>query len=368
MNVVALHLLGVGNVGRCLVRQVIDNEVHHKEALNLCISIYSVSDSHCTVVAEGQGKPLEKHTLLELIQLKSSGGSFKEYGVSKGKVRLCVGGIDEAVATSKGLKTVVADCSASDDSYKNLLKAIEAGAGVVLANKKPLVTPIHFYDRFMQNWRRNLRWEATVGAGCPMIASQMRLVGAGDRISKMIGTFSGTLGFVMTGLEQGKKFSEVVKEAARLGYTEPDPRDDLGGIDVARKALILARGIGWKLEMSHVVVEPLYPPSMASLSVPEFINNLSSLDDDFSKRVAAAAKDGKRLRYAASVVDNKCVVGPVLVDASSPLGLLSGTNNMIEYHSLWYSNSPLVIQGPGAGGDQTAAGVLSDIVELAYTL
>ena len=142
----------------------------------------------------------------------------------------------------------------------------------------------------------------------------------GDTVTRIAGAFSGTLGFVMTGLQAGEPFSAVVREAHRLGYTEPDPRDDLGGLDVARKALILARGLGWRMEMSDIQVRGLYPPEMGGLTVAEFLQALPQLDADFRDRVQTAAEAGKVLRYAATV-ENECIrVGLTAVDAGSPLG------------------------------------------------
>ncbi|MBV7336847.1 hypothetical protein KFU94_53180, partial [Chloroflexi bacterium TSY] len=139
---------------------------------------------------------------------------------------------------------------------------------------------------------------------------------------------------------------------------------DLGGIDVARKALILARGLGWHLGMEDVAVESLYPPQMNRLSVDEFMDALTDLDDDFRQKVENAAAKGQVLRYAARVEDEGCHVGPTFVESGSPLGRLSGTDNLVEFHSQWYSPTPLVIQGKGAGVEATAAGTLSDIIEL----
>jgi homoserine dehydrogenase len=171
----------------------------------------------------------------------------------------------------------------------------------------------------------------------------------------------------MTGLQEEKPFSAIVREAHRLGYTEPDPRDDLGGVDVARKALILARGLGWQLDLEDVEVQGLYPAEMDGLTVAEFLEALPQLDQQFQMRVAEAAGANKVLRFAAQVEDGVCRVGPTLVSGASPLGRLSGTDNLVEFTTRWYTPNPLVVQGRGAGTDATAAGVLSDIIELAYT-
>ncbi len=270
------------------------------------------------------------------------------------------------------------DCTASTATVPALLYALDQRYKIVLANKKPLTVEQEVYDRLStaggtasaSDGVRHLgrsRWETTVGAGLPVIVTLNRLVASGDEVHRITGTFSGTLGYVMTGLQAGQPFSRIVREAHGLGYTEPDPRDDLGGVDVARKALILARGLGHRLDMADVQVTGLYPAALQSLSVAEFLNALPALDSGFAEQVQAAAAAGKVLRYAATVQADGCTVGPTLVDRDSPLGRLTGTDNLVEFTSRWYSPNPLVVQGRGAGVDATAAGVLSDMIELAFT-
>ena len=254
---------------------------------------------------------------------------------------------------------ILVDCTATPQTVPTLLISLERGHRIVLANKIPLTIEQEVYDRLTRagvtgpdqssaRWMNQTRWETTVGAGLPAIATQNRLVSSGDSIVKIAGTFSGTLGYVMTGLQEGQKFSEIVREAHQLGYTEPDPRDDLGGVDVARKALILARGLGWQLEMENVAIEGLYPSEMERLSVDEFMSALADLDEEFEQQVAKAAENGQVLRYAAQVEGGACQVAPTFVERESPLGRLSGTDNLVEFHSQWYSPNPLVIQGPGS--------------------
>jgi len=207
------------------------------------------------------------------------------------------------------------------------------------------------------------------------VATLSRLVSAHDRVQRISGCLSGSLGFITSGMQAGESFSSVTGRAKRLGYTEPDPRDDLGGVDVARKALILARTLGMRAEMVDVELEPLCPPELASLPLDQFMAALPSLDEGFAKRVAAAAADGCVLRYVATVrpptqrggTRGRLTVGLTGVPLNSPLGSLSGTDNLVEMTTDVYAATPLVLRGAGAGAGATASGVLSDMVELAFT-
>ena len=360
-------LLGVGGVGRALISQIVTNRHHHAEQYQLTLQIQGICDRNGALICGHDDAGLSDDLLLEAIALKASGKGLAEHpqGISQNDPTAIV-----RESTSQG--TIVVDCTASDATVPALLLAIDTGCKVVLANKVPLTVQQEDYYRLTTAGatQRDLgrsRWETTVGAGLPVIATLGRLTASGDTVHRITGTFSGTLGYVMTGLQEGKLLSEIVREAYDLGYTEPDPRDDLGGVDVGRKALILARGIGWKMEMSDVQVEGLYPPAMNALSVPEFMATLPELDASFQQRVQEAKAEGNVLRYAATVENQQCQVMPTVVSADSPLGRLTGTDNLVEFNTHWYSPNPLVIQGRGAGVEATAAGVLSDIVELAYS-
>ncbi len=351
-----LILFGLGGVGRALLSQILEQRSLHRERYGLRIRFTALCDSSGAVV-EPQGGFSEEQ-LAGILQHKEAGGTLASHrlGRSYWSPETMVEEIGEP-------GTVVVDCTASDSTVDALLLALKRGQQVVLANKKPLTVVQDVYDGISGSLG-HARWETTVGAGLPVIATLNRLVSSGDEIERIAGSFSGTLGFVMTGLEEGRSFSETVAEAYRLGYTEPDPRDDLGGVDVARKALILARGIGWHMEMEQVEVSGLYPERMADLSVDSFLAELPSLDEQYRELVAGAAAEGKVLRYAATLSEGACSVGPTAVAKDSPLGRLTGTDNLVEFYSRWYNPNPLVIQGRGAGVEATAAGVLSDIVEL----
>ena len=207
-----------------------------------------------------------------------------------------------------------------------------------------------------------------MGAGTPMVATLHRLCASGDEIHKVEGSFSGTLAYVTSELSPEKSFSSIVRTALSLGYTEPDPRDDLGGVDVARKALILARGLGRKLELSDIKVDPLYPPEMDSLSIPEFLEAVSSLDKEYKEKAEKAKENGTVLRFAASITEKEISVGLQECSAESPLGRLQGTLNMVAFHTRVYHEAPVVVMGAGAGGEVTAAGVIADMVNVSFAL
>ncbi len=353
-----LILFGLGGVGRALMQQIEEQRSLHREKYDLRIRYLALCDSSGAISEPQDG--FTDELLAEILQHKEEGGALASHAL--GQPYESPKAVVDAVG-EPGM--VVVDCTASDETVGALLGALELGYQVVLANKKPLTVVQDVYDG-ISGTLGSARWETTVGAGLPVIATLNRLVASGDEIERIAGSFSGTLGYLMTGLEEGRSYSGTVAEAYRLGYTEPDPRDDLGGVDVARKALILARGIGWRMDMEQVEITGLYPERMAGLSVEDFLTELPSLDEQYRAQVEGAAAEGKVLRYAATLSEGACSVGPTAVAKDSPLGRLTGTDNLVELYSRWYSPNPLVIQGRGAGVEATAAGVLSDIVELHF--
>lgn len=262
-------------------------------------------------------------------------------------------------------RSVLMDCTASTEMTPLLIEARRQGMHVVLANKLPLVGPLADYQALTGPAPGALRYEVTVGAGLPVIRTLDELLASGDEIHRVEGCFSGTLGYLFSRLEEGTSFSEAVKEAWQRGYTEPDPREDLAGWDVARKALILAREIGYELELSQVAVEPLFPEEMAHVTLDDFMNGLSGLDAEYRERLTEARAEGETLRYVARVGDSACRVGLMRVAQQGRFGVLHGPENMVVYHTARYDDVPLTIAGPGAGPEVTAAGMLSDVLNIA---
>ncbi len=253
----------------------------------------------------------------------------------------------------------------ADESAPLLRQALGAGMDVVLANKRPISGPRDESSALAaaaERAGRRLLTEATVGAGLPIFDTHRKLVESGDRVLKIEGCLSGTLGFVLTEVDRGRSFSAALRKAMELGYTEPDPRDDLSGADVGRKALILGRLLGFAGEPADVAVESLVPEASRSLPRDEFLRRLDQLDSDWAKRAAAAKAKGRSLRYVASVTKDRISVGLQAVDRSSTFFSLKGTDNQVAFTTARYRKNPLVITGPGAGPAVTAAGVLNDML------
>lgn len=368
MRELPIILLGMGGVARALVRQIVANRGLHAAEYGLHLPFLALCDSDGAVVALERG--LDDANLLDLVAHKAAGGRLADHALGGPQADLA------AVIDIAGWPgAAVVDCTATAQTIPALLYALDKKYKVVLANKKPLTDKLEVYDRLTRAGAtedgvlppRHLgrtRWETTCGAGLPVIVTLNRLAASGDQVQRIAGTFSGTLGYVMTGLQEGRPFSAVVREAYDRGYTEPDPRDDLGGVDVARKALILARTLGWPLELADVAVEPLFPPDLGAGSATDFLAALPALDASYRQRVAAARDQGCTLRYVAQLAGGAAAVGLRSTPLDSPLGRLQGTDNLIAFHTDIYHNTPLVLQGRGAGAHGTASGVLADLVAL----
>lgn len=257
---------------------------------------------------------------------------------------------------------ILVDTTASDKTSGLLKQALSQGGAVAMSNKKPISGSQADFAELQGLGKDRLFYETTVGAGLPLVSTLKTLLAIGDQVLEIQGCFSGTLGFLFSEIEQGKSFSAAVAAAMEHGFTEPDPRDDLSGMDVARKALILSRILGQDVELGDIALEKLYPESMASLSKDEFIGALSQLDDEYARKSADARSAGKVLRYVATVTKDEAKVELEAVDAVSDVGGLQGPDNIMVIKTKLYMDNPLVIKGPGAGPEVTAGGVFGDIL------
>jgi len=359
---VPVGIFGFGRVGRELVRLIEVNREFHRANYGLEFQVNMVADSRGFLFS-GESTALSTSTLQRAVEWKESGEPlyiFKDVGYPIMEFK-------KLRSTFINESSILVDCSASDATTDFLLEQSQCGGAVVFANKKPLTASMHVWSKFYSP-PALVGAESTVGAGTPFVATLQALLAGGDMVRRVRGMLSGTMGYIFSGLESGRLFSEVVQDAYKNGFTEPDPRDDLSGKDIARKALIIGRMLGMEMELDELPVAALYPASMEDLSVEDFMTALPSLDAGITEKVEQATKNGSVLRYLASVdieAETPITVGLGEVDRSSPMGQLKGTDNLLELSTEAYGASPLCVQGAGAGVRVTAQGCLADMVALA---
>jgi aspartokinase/homoserine dehydrogenase 1 len=266
---------------------------------------------------------------------------------------------------------LIVDCSGSDAVAAYYPRWLAAGIHIVTPNKHAGSGPLSRYQAIRVASRQGgqFRYEATVGAGLPVIQTLRSLLDTGDELTEVEGVLSGTLAWLFNRYDGSQRFSALVRQAHALGYTEPDPRDDLSGLDVARKLVILAREAGRDLSLEDVAVESLVPTTLRDVSKEEFFARLHELDAPMQARLEQAKREGKGLRYLAQLDRNGSARVSLVMPDNGHASLHSRlTDNLIQFRTRRYADNPLVVQGPGAGPEVTAAGVFGDILAIAQTL
>ena len=347
---VSVGIVGPGLVGRALLAQLAAQAPVLRDKFHIDVRVRAVIDS--------------KRMVLD------------ERGLAPGEVAksMAAGVPADFEAFAKHMEpghwphSVVIDCTASDaiaDRYASLLAR---GIHVVTPNKKAGAGPVARYreiQSLVRETRRQFLYEATVGAGLPVISTLRDLVRTGDRVERIEGILSGTLSYVFHRFDGRVPFSTIVREAKQLGYTEPDPRDDLSGTDVARKLVILAREMGLSLELSDVAIENLVPESLRAMPPAEFMERLVDNDASMESRRATASAKGEVLRYVGVVeASGTPRVELRAYPTTHPFAGLAASDNIIAFTTARYRTNPLIVQGPGAGPDVTAAGVFADLLRL----
>ncbi|MGH8257732.1 MAG: ACT domain-containing protein, partial [Steroidobacteraceae bacterium] len=268
--------------------------------------------------------------------------------------------------------TVIIDCSADARIAQHYAEWLAAGIHVVTPNKKANSGEFAYYESLKAAQRASgahYLYETTVGAGLPVIQTLRDLRQTGDEIARIEGIFSGTLAYLFNVYDGSTPFSAIVREAKRLGYTEPDPRDDLSGVDVARKVIILGREMGLPLQMSDVQIASLVPADLVAGNSEEFLAGLSRYDEPMQRRYQQAHARGRVLRYVGAVAaDGQATVGLQELEARHAFANIALTDNVVRYASARYCDNPLIVQGPGAGPAVTAGGVFADLLRLATYL
>jgi aspartokinase/homoserine dehydrogenase 1 len=350
-HTISIGLIGPGAVGRVLLEQLAAESERLQNEFKLDLRVRGIMTSKKMLLSE-QGVDLGNWKAT----LDSSGTAAD---IAKFVDHLHVDHIPH---------TVILDCTADESVARHYAEWLKAGIHVVTPNKKANSGPLAYYESLKAARRHggsSYLYEATVGAGLPVISTLRDLRETGDKLSSVEGIFSGTLAYLFNVYDGKKPFSEIVKDAKAKGYTEPDPRDDLSGTDFVRKVIILGREMGLKLEMKDVQVESLIPPGLEQGSIEDFLGKLPQYDGEMKKRFDAAAAKGKVLRYMGQLTaDGKASVGVRELDRTHAFANIALTDNVVRYATARYNSNPLIVQGPGAGPEVTAAGVFADLLRV----
>ncbi len=267
---------------------------------------------------------------------------------------------------------VIIDCTSSEDIPSNYLDWVRKGIHIITPNKKAGTQAMPNYLQLKKEARERsvyFLYETTVGAGLPIIGTLRDLILTGDKIKKIEGVFSGTLAYLFWRFDGTKPFSTLVKEAKELGFTEPDPRDDLSGMDIVRKTVILAREAGQSIEIDDIPVRSLVPEELVNVGVDEFMAKLGMMDSELDDLYKKAAAKNEVIKYTGIIESTgKCEVLLKSYPKNHPFAGISGTDNIVAFTTDRYNEQPLVVQGPGAGPHVTAGGVFADLLRLASYL
>lgn len=347
-----VFLVGTGLIGSALLKQIETHAATLQSRHAHDIRIVGIANS-TRFLMDREAFPLS---------------GLKERLLTEGKE----GSIADFITAMRGLNisnSVFVDCTASESVCTLYPEVLKQSISIVTPNKKAQSASLDAWKQLMEVSKPRgveFLFETSVGAGLPVISTLNDLLKSGDRVLKIEAVLSGTLSYIFNSFGPGNSFSEVVAIARQSGYTEPDPRDDLNGLDVARKILILSRVAGNDIEMADIVIENLVPEECRQTdSIDAFMSQLKEFDSAFEKRRAEAEQRGCKLCYIASLKDGKAQVALQEVDQSHPFYSLSGSDNIISFTTERYLERPLVVKGPGAGAEVTAAGVFADIIRIA---
>lgn len=341
---------GTGNIGKELFRQLEREQKNLEENHQIKINVVGISNSREMKIFDNPESDFD----LKNLSINSQKANLEEF------INLI---------SSKNLPNLVfVDNTSSEDVVSHYPQFFDKNISIVTCNKKGNSAGYEQYSKFKRLAKKNnvnFLYETNVGAGLPIIKTLNDLWISGDEILKIEAILSGTISYIFNNYVGDKTFAEVVRTAQELGYTEPDPRDDLNGMDFSRKMLILGREIGLPLEMSDVNIKDFLPEAcLKADSIPSFYEELEKNEPYFSSLKNEAEQSGKKLRLIGILEDGKINIEVKIVDSNHPFFSLSGSDNIISFTTSRYKNTPLVVKGPGAGAEVTAAGVFADLVRV----
>lgn len=351
---ISVGLIGPGNVGRVLLQQFEATRKRLLKESNIALRLCAIANSSRMLLSD---------TGLDLNNVSEQLASAEPVNLDA---------IGEHLRSLHGPHCMMIDCSSNTEVASRYASWLQQGIHVITPNKQAGSGDFARYQAIREACQHSgarFRYEATVGAGLPIIQTTRDLLDTGDEVQAVDGVFSGTLSWLFGSYDGSQPFSQLVMQARELGYTEPDPRDDLSGVDVARKLVILAREMGHALSLEQVEIESLVPSFLQNLPREEFFARINEMDADMLQRFKTAEKENKVLRHVASLnSDGVAKVSVMALEKSHAIASLKPTDNIVQFTTRRYQKNPLVVQGPGAGPEVTAAGVYADVLRVAAHL
>jgi len=347
----SIGVIGPGLIGSTFLDQVAGEAEHLKKSFGVDLRLRGISRSRRMILSENNMEMSNWRGLLDNSKVSTSIEEFASH-------------INSEYIPHR----VIVDCTSSEGIPANYLDWIKKGIHIITPNKKAGTLPMPQYRELMNEARKrgvHFLYETTVGAGLPIIGTLRDLILTGDKIKKIEGVFSGTLAYLFWRFDGTKPFSTLVREARELGFTEPDPRDDLSGMDIVRKTVILAREVGHSIELEDIPVRSLVPDALEDVSLDEFMSRLEMMDDELDRLYKEASARNEVIKYTGIIKeDGKCEVLLKSYPKDHPFAGISGTDNIDAFTTERYNEQPLVVRGPGAGPHVTAGGVFADLLRL----
>ena len=351
----SIGLIGPGTVGGALLSQIEKQHERLVDDFNLDLRVRAIARSKSMMLGDRR------------IDLATWSQDYESSAVD-----LDLDVFEQHINPDHLPHAVIIDCTANEYISSQYASWLSRGVHIITPNKKAFSSAYKDYEALQaaaDEGSSHFFYETTVGAGLPIISTLCDLIHTGDDVRSIRGILSGTLAYLFNIYDGSTPFSEVVRAAKENGYTEPDPRDDLSGMDVARKLTILARELGQPIEIGDFPVQNLVPEALRDCSVEEFLNKLPEYDEEIDSLYKQAAARNMQLRYVAMLdADGAAAVGLEAVDDKHPFCNINLTDNIVQFETERYSANPLVVQGPGAGPEVTAAGIFADLLRLANYL